>query len=61
MFPYEHTGFLGHETALLNVFTFWKHYHRKYVEELKKVPVLEDDFLKFRNEMGYEYDLANEF
>lgn len=25
-FPYDPEGFLGKETALLNVFTFWKHY-----------------------------------
>ena len=25
-FPYDHNNFLGKETALLNIFTFWKHY-----------------------------------
>jgi len=25
-FPYNPEDFLGKETALLNVFTFWKHY-----------------------------------
>lgn len=25
-FPYDAEGYLGKETALLNVFTFWKHY-----------------------------------
>jgi hypothetical protein len=25
-FPFNHEGFLGKETAVLNVFTFWKHY-----------------------------------
>jgi len=25
-FPFEPKNFLGSETALLNVFTFWKHY-----------------------------------
>jgi hypothetical protein len=31
-FPFDPEGFLGHETALLNVFTFWDHYQAKYVK-----------------------------
>ena len=31
-FPYSHEGFLGHETAILNVFTFWEHFQQKYVK-----------------------------
>lgn len=25
-FPFEPENYMGHETAMLNVFTFWKHY-----------------------------------
>ena len=31
VFPYDPAGFLGKETAILNVFTFWKHYQERYV------------------------------
>jgi len=31
VFPYDPSGFLGKETAILNVFTFWKHYQERYV------------------------------
>lgn len=32
VFPYDPEGFLGKETALLNVYTFWDHYQAKYVK-----------------------------
>jgi hypothetical protein len=40
-FPFSHEGFLGHETALLNVFTFWNHYRNKYANQMQhaKVPL----------------------
>lgn len=31
-FPYDPEGFLGKETAILNLFTFWEHYQNKYVK-----------------------------
>ena len=31
-FPYDPEGFMGKETAILNVFTFWDHYQQKYVK-----------------------------
>lgn len=33
-FPFSHLGFLGHETAMLNVFTYWQHYREKYAKQL---------------------------
>ena len=43
-FPFSHEGFLGHETAVLNVFTFWKHYRNKYAKELGKVIIPKEDY-----------------
>lgn len=54
-FPYSPEGFLGHETALLNVFTFWKHYRQKYASILSQVAVLEEDLHAYQKEMGYRY------
>ena len=31
-FPFDPSGFLGKETAILNVYTFWKHYQGKYMD-----------------------------
>ena len=32
VFPFSEEGFLGNETAMLNVITFWKHYWHKYMD-----------------------------
>ena len=52
-FPYSHEGFLGHETAVLNVFTFWDHFQTKYVKQLKNAAIQEDEFEKYMAEEGY--------
>lgn len=53
-FPYDPEGFMGKETALLNVFTFWEHYQQKYVKKLKGAAILEEEFDKYMMEEGYE-------
>ena len=47
-FPFPHQGFLGHETAILNVFTFWNHYRSKYTKELSQIQALKEDISEFR-------------
>jgi hypothetical protein len=42
-FPYSHRGFLGHETAVLNVFTFWKHYRQKYTKEMGSKILMDEE------------------
>lgn len=32
VFPFSEEGFLGKETAYLNVITFWRHYWHKYMD-----------------------------
>jgi hypothetical protein len=54
-FPYSPEGFLGHETAILNAMTFWKHYRQKYASILSQVAVSEDDLHAYQKEMGYRY------
>jgi hypothetical protein len=44
VFPYDPSGFLGKETAILNVFTFWKHYQERYVTQLGKASIVEDEY-----------------
>ncbi|CDW77279.1 UNKNOWN [Stylonychia lemnae] len=51
-FPFEAKDFLGKETAILNVFTYWKHYNQKYYKKFKSSGVLEDDYQKFIKEEG---------
>ena len=53
-FPYDPEGFMGKETALLNVFTFWDHYQQKYVKQLKGAAIIEEEFDKYMREEGYE-------
>ena len=43
-FPYSPEGFLGNETAILNLFTFWNHYQGKYVKQLKNMAILEEEY-----------------
>jgi len=43
-FPYDPEGFLGKETAILNVFTFWKHYQERYVSQLSKASIVEEEY-----------------
>lgn len=45
-FPYDPTGYLGNETAILNVFTFWNHYQAKYLKQLSSLGVLQEEFDK---------------
>ena len=40
-FPYDSETFLGKETALLNLYTFWDHYKKKYAKEVRGQGVLE--------------------
>ena len=51
-FPYDPNNFLGKETALLNIFTFWKHYQSKYASKLAKASVVEDEYEEWREKEG---------
>ena len=51
-FPYDPQNFLGHETALLNVFTFWKHYQQKYVKKLSEATVEEKEYDQWMKKEG---------
>ena len=51
-FPYDPKNFLGHETALLNVFTFWKHYQQKYVTKLGEATVEEQEYEDWMKKEG---------
>ena len=51
-FPYDSSGFLGHETAILNVVTFWKHYQAKYMDQMAEANVLEDEYEEWREKEG---------
>ena len=55
-FPFSHKGFLGHETAVLNVFTFWNHYRSKYSQELSKVTAAGEQFAEYQKEMGFKFE-----
>jgi len=51
-FPYDPENFLGRETALLNVFTFWKHYQEKYVSFMNKASILEEEYNQWLQKEG---------
>lgn len=51
-FPFDPNNFLGNETAILNVFTFWKHYQTKYVKALSDMPVLEEEYNEWLRKDG---------
>lgn len=51
-FPFSEEGFLGKETALLNVITFWKHYWHKYMDRLSQATILEDEYEKYLKAEG---------
>lgn len=53
-FPYDPEGFLGSETAVLNLFTFWDHYQDKYVKQLKSTTILEEEFDDYMRDEGYD-------
>jgi len=55
-FPFTEKGFLGHETAVLNVFTFWNHYRNKYAKELAHLVVPADKMEEYQQEMGLRFD-----
>ena len=55
-FPFSHKGFLGHETAVMNVFTFWNHYRSKNSQELSKVTAAGEQFAEYQKEMGFKFD-----
>ena len=55
-FPYSHKGFLGHETAVLNVITFWKHYRLKYTKEMSNKILIDDELDKWQKELGYKLE-----
>ena len=44
VFPFSEEGFVGKETAMLNVVTFWKHYWHKYMDRMSEVKILEDEY-----------------
>jgi hypothetical protein len=50
--PYVVENYLQHETALLNVFTFWKHYQQQYVEQLSKAGVSQEEYLEWQVKEG---------
>ena len=52
VFPFTEQGFLGNETALLNVITFWKHYWHKYMDRMQEIIILEDEYEKFLQKQG---------
>ena len=51
-FPYNPEDFLGKETAVLNYFTFWKHYQNKYQQKLSRIALLEEEYEKHQMETG---------
>jgi len=53
-FPYDPEGFLGKETAILNLFTFWEHYQNKYVKQLKEAKILEEEFDNYMRQEGLD-------
>jgi hypothetical protein len=59
-FPYDPEGYLGNETALLNVFTFWKHYQGKYVTQLNSATVVEDEYNEWLLKEGQIFELPNQ-
>ena len=52
MFPFSEKGFLGNETAILNVVTFWKHYWHKYMDKLGEATILEDEYADYLQKEG---------
>lgn len=57
-FPYDPEGFLGKETAMLNLFTFWDHYQSKYTKEMKRAAILEEEYDRHMREEGYEIKMS---
>ena len=52
-FPYDEKSFMGHETAMMNVFTFWQHYVDKYLKQIKdKVRLLDEQYLDYEKREG---------
>lgn len=37
---------------MLNVITFWKHYWHKYMDQLSKATILEDEYEKYLKAQG---------
>lgn len=52
VFPFSEKGFLGNETAMLNVITFWKHYWHKYMDRLSEAAILEDEYETYLQKEG---------
>ena len=52
VFPFSEEGFLGKETAMLNVITFWKHYWHKYMDQLSEATILEDEYENYLKDQG---------
>jgi hypothetical protein len=55
-FPFSHLGFLGHETAMLNVFTYWEHYRSKYAKQMSQVVFEKDSISQYHRDLGVKYD-----
>ena len=51
-FPYDPKGFLGNETAILNVLTFWQHYQNKYMDQMGQAAALEDAYREWITKEG---------
>jgi len=51
-FPYSAENFLGKETALLNVFTFWRHYKEKYLSMMENMAILEEEYNQWLQKEG---------
>jgi hypothetical protein len=51
-FPYDPEPYLGKETAMLNVFTFWKHYSERYRKQLEEAKILEDEYYEWQKKEG---------
>lgn len=55
-FPFSHLGFLGHETAMLNVFTYWSHYREIYAKQLSQVVFEKDSISQYHRDLGVKYE-----
>ena len=51
-FPFSERGFLGSETAQLNVITFWRHYWHKYMDQISEATILEDEYENYLKSEG---------
>ena len=51
-FPYDPAGFLGSETAVLNVSTFWQHYQNKYMDQMSQAAALEEAYHEWLTKEG---------